>query len=253
MVLSKPLLHPPLTEVAFEISFPRQFIVENRIAEFQQALSTSYPVSSDEFSIRMPPAVAFGKPARPGATHFTPVRTFVFTNPLATRTVKVSPVNVTFVVTDYKDFSDYHAALLNILEPALRSFEIRRTDRIGLRYVNRIPIPREKGALAFQDYVHSPIDLRLFSQGLSGFLIEIHLGSAEEGRRLTMRGGLLPPDDDEVVNYLLDLDCYALGPVAIDEKSISTILTDYHDAIEAEFRRLITEKHWRYMESGEKS
>jgi uncharacterized protein (TIGR04255 family) len=61
MVSSKPLLHPPLTEVAFEISFPRQFIVENRIAEFQQALSTSYPVSSDEFSIRMPPAVAFGK------------------------------------------------------------------------------------------------------------------------------------------------------------------------------------------------
>ncbi len=252
MVSSKPLLHPPLTEVAFEISFPRQFIVENRIAEFQQALLNSYPVSSDELIIRMPPAVAFGKPARPGATHFTPVRTFVFKNPLETRTVKVSPVNVNFVVTDYKDFSDYQAALLNILQPALRIFEIRRTDRIGLRYINRIPMLRQKGVLAFQDYVHSPIDLRLFSQGLSGFLVEIHLG-AEEGRRLTMRGGLLPPDDDKVVNYLLDLDCYTQAPVAVDEKSILTILADYHDAIEAEFRRLITEKHWRYMESGEES
>ena len=252
MISSKPLLHPPLAEVAFEVSFPRQFIVENRIAEFQQALLTSYPVSSDEFIIRMPPAVAFGKPARPGGTHFTPVRTFVFKNPPETRTVKVSAVNVNFVVTDYKDFSDYQAALLNILQPALRIFEIRRTERIGLRYINRIAIPRERGVLAFQDYVHSPIDLRLFSQELSGFLVEIHLG-AEEGRRLTMRGGLLPPEDDKIINYLLDLDCYTTGPFAIDEKSISAILADYHDAIEGEFRRLITEKHWRYMESGEKS
>ena len=121
-----------------------------------------------------------------------------------------------------------------------------------MRYVNRIPIPRERGVLAFRDYVHSPIDLRLFSQALSGFLVEIHLG-AGEGRRLTMRGGLLSPDDDKVVNYLLDLDCYTPGPLAVDEKSISTILADYHDAIEAEFRRLITDKHWRYMESGEES
>ena len=150
MVSSKPLLHPPLTEVAFEISFPRQFIVENRIAEFQQALLPSYPVSSDEFIIRMPPAVAFGKPARPGATHFTPVRTFVFKNPLETRTVKVSPVNVNFVVTDYKDFSDYQAALLNILQQRYGSSKFDEPSGSGCAMSIGFPYPERGGYSRFR-------------------------------------------------------------------------------------------------------
>jgi len=251
MVASKPLLHPPLSEVAFEISFSRQFLVENRIAEFQQGISGSYPNSSDEFMVRLPPSVGFGKPTRAGGL-VAPVRTFVFQNQSGTRSIKASVINVNFVVTDYRDFDDYKNALLLVLGSAMRIFELRRIERFGLRYVNRIPIPRKSGPLAFRNYVHQPIDLSFFNaHALANFLLEARLDLDAE-RRLTVRGGLLPSDpEDGDYTYLLDLDSYSDVPRAISQEALPAILDDYHEAIETEFRRSMTDKYWRYLEKGE--
>jgi uncharacterized protein (TIGR04255 family) len=252
MVASKPLLHPPLSEVAFEISFPRQFLVENRIAEFQQTISASYPNSSDEFMVRLPPSVGFGKPPKAGGALVTPVRTFVFQNQGGTRSVKASVVNVNFVVTDYRDFNDYKSALLLVLSSAIRIFELRRIERFGLRYVNRIPIPRHNGPLAFRNYVRPPIDLAFFdAHTLANFLLEARL-DLEDDKKLTVRGGLLPLDQEEGdYTYLLDLDSYSDIPRAISEDALPGILDAYHEAIEAEFRRSLTNKYWIHLEKGE--
>jgi uncharacterized protein (TIGR04255 family) len=252
MFASKPLLHPPLSEVAFEVSFPRQFLVENRIAEFQQTISASYPNSSDEFMVRLPPSVGFGKPPKAGGALVTPLRTFVFQNQGGTRSVKASAVNVNFVVTDYRDFNDYKSALLLILSAAIRIFELRRIERFGLRYVNRIPIPRKSGPLAFRNYVRPPIDLSFFdAHTLANFLLEARL-DLEDDKKLTVRGGLLPLDlEDGHYTYLLDLDSYSDIPRAISEVALPGILDVYHEAIEAEFRRSLTDKYWMYLEKGE--
>jgi uncharacterized protein (TIGR04255 family) len=252
MVASKPLLHPPLSEVAFEINFPRQFLVENRIAEFQQGIAGGYPNSSDEFMVRLPPSVAFGKPPSAGGALVTPVRTFVFQNQRATRSVKVSVVNVNFVVSDYKDFADYKGALLEVIGAAIRIFELRRIERFGLRYVNRISIPRKKGPLGFQEYVRPPIDLSFFaSHMLANFLLEARL-NLDTDKKLTVRGGLLPAEpEDGDYSYLLDLDSYSDTPTAISVDALPSILDDYHQAIETEFRRSMTEKYWKYLEAGE--
>jgi|SRR5579863_316318 len=253
MVASKPLLHPPLSEVAFEISFSRQFLVENRIAEFQQTISASYPNSSDEFMVRLPPSVGFGKPTRAGGALVTPVRTFVFQNQGGTRSVKASVVNVNFVVTDYRDFDDYKSALLLVLSSAIRIFELRRIERFGLRYVNRIPIPRQSGPLAFRNYVRPPIDLSFFdAHTLANFLLEARL-DLENDKKLTVRAGLLPLDiEDGDYTYLLDLDSYSDIPRSISEEALPGILDDYHQAIEVEFRRSMTDKYWTYLEKGER-
>src|SRR5437588_5977100 len=88
---SKPLQHPPLSEVVFEINFPRLFAVENRIADYQQRVLSMYPESGDEFVLYLPPAVAFGKAPKPEG-NLTPVRSFVFRNPQHSRIVRVSVV-----------------------------------------------------------------------------------------------------------------------------------------------------------------
>ena len=252
MVVSKPLMHPPLSEVAFEISFPRQFLVENRIAEFQQAISASYPNSGDEFMVRLPPSVGFGKPPRVGSALVTPVRTFVFQNQTGTRSVKASVVNVNFVVNDYKDFGDYKSSLLKVLGSALKIFELRRIERFGLRYINRINIPKEKGPLAFRDYIRSPIDLSFFStHALANFLLEARL-DLDSNKKLTVRGGLLPLEPEaREYTYLLDLDSYSDNPTSISEDALPRILDEYHEAIETEFRRSITDEHWMFLERGE--
>jgi uncharacterized protein (TIGR04255 family) len=251
MVASKPLLHPPLSEVAFEINFSRQFLVENRMAEFQQAILATYPDSSDEFMVKLPPSIGFGKPTRIGGL-VTPIRTFVFKNQGGTRSVKASVVNVNFVVTDYKDFADYKTALLFVLEAATRIFELRRIERFGLRYINRIPIPRNSGPLAFRDYVRSPIDSSFLGEHtLENFLLEARLELNNE-KKMTVRCGLLPVEAAEGdYMYLLDLDSYSDNPTSISAGALPSILDESHEAIEAEFRRSIADKYWKYLEKGE--
>jgi uncharacterized protein (TIGR04255 family) len=251
MVASRSLLHPPLSEVAFEISFSRQFLVENRIAEFQQTISASYPNSSDEFMVRFAPSAGFEKPPRAGATLVTPIRTFVFQNQGGTRSVKASVVNVSFVVTDYRDFNDYKNALLLVLGAAVRIFELRRIERFGLRYINRIAIPRNSGPLGFRDYVRPPIDLSFFGgHRLANFLLEARL-DLDSDKKVTVRAGLLPLDLEGDYTYLLDLDCYSDIPTSISQEALPSILDDYHEAIETEFRRSMTDKYWMYLEKGE--
>ncbi len=250
-VSSKPLLHPPLSEVAFEISFPRQFLVENRIADFQQAIADSYPNSSDEFMVRVPPAAGFGRSPRAGSL-VMPIRTFVFQNKESTRSVKASVVNVNFVVTNYKDFADYKGSLTLVVGAAIRIFELRRIERFGLRYVNKIPILRSGDSLAFQDYVHPPLNIKFFSgHRLANFLLEARM-ELDDGRGLTVRAGLLPSEtEDESCSYLLDLDSYSDNPRSISEETLPGILDSYHETIESEFRRSMTDRYWRYLETGE--
>jgi len=252
MVASKGLRPPPLSEVAFEINFTRQFQVENRTAEFQQTILDSYPTSSDEYMVRFAPSAGFEKPPRAGATFVTPIRTYVFQNQGGTRSVKASSVNVSFVVTDYRDFDDYKSALLLVLGAAIRIFGLRRIERSGLRYINKITIPRNSGPLAFRDYVRPPIDLAFFGgRELANFLLEARL-DLDSGKRLTVRSGLLPLDSEAGdYTYLLDLDSYSDIPTSISEEALSSILDDYHAAIETEFRRSMTEKYWMYLEKGE--
>jgi len=109
------------------------------------------------------------KPAGTGATHFTRAD-FVSDHSKPAR--KSVPVNVNFVVTDYKFFLII-GSLTQHMQPALQ-ISNPPTERIGLRYINRIAIPEREG-IAFR-ITYLPIDLRLFSQGLKRLSIEIHLG-----------------------------------------------------------------------------
>lgn len=252
MAISKPLLHPPLSEVAFEINFPRQLLVENRIAEYQQRISESYPHSEDEFVVRLPPTAAFSKAPKREGQGLTPVRSFGFQNSIGTRIVKVSVVNFNFLITDYKDFEDYKKSLAVVLSPGIELFRLQRVDRIGLRYINKISIRAELGAFGFQEYVRMSLDISSFPKGEpSNFLSEVRL-KLNDKKNLTVRSGLLPAQPEAPLRtYLLDLDCYSEETSTLAEIKLPGVLEEYHDAIEDSFRRAVTEKYWKYMEHGE--
>ncbi len=248
---SNPLKHPPLAEVVFEITFPtRVYAVENRIADFQQHVVPTYPDSADEFVLHIPPAVAFGKPAK-SEVGLTPVRSFVFKNSKGTRTVRVSVMGISLVVSDYLHFDDYKVALMAALGPALDIFQPSHIQRVGLRYVNRISIPPKGAATAYRDYVHSPIDDTTFGdRTLNSFLTEVSL-ELIGATRLTVRSGLLPEQPDTQSRfYLLDLDCSCPESTSLNKETINNLLDEYHEAIERQFKRVVTEKFWKYMAEG---
>jgi uncharacterized protein (TIGR04255 family) len=247
---SKPLQHAPLSEVVFEINFPRLFAVENRIADYQQRVLGMYPESGDEFVLHLPPAVAFGKAPRPEG-YLTPVRSFVFRNQAQSRIVRVSVVHFNLLVSDYLDFEDYKHALTTAIEPAIEIFQLSRLERVGLRYINKIPIPKEPAAVDYRDYVRSPIDATVFSpHQLNSFLTEVSV-DLDKNKKLTIRNGLLPMQADATARtYLLDLDCSSPESVSLSGAALANLLDDYHESIEAEFKRAMTDKYWKHMAEG---
>jgi len=249
--ISKPLRYPPLSEVVFEISFPRSFAVENRIADYQEQVSKVYPNPGDEFVLYLPPAVAFGKPPKSEGSGLTPVRTFVFQNSEASRVVRVSVVHLSLLVSDYLHFEDYKVALMAALEPAIKIFQLSSLERVGLRYINKIPVPVQPGELRYQDYIHAPIDPSVFlPHQLSGFLTEVSL-DLDSRKKLTIRNGLLPRRAEQpTLTYLLDLDCSSSESVSASGQELANLLNEYHEVIEGEFQRAMTDRYWNYMTNG---
>jgi len=250
-IVSKPLLHPPLSEVVFELNFPNLFAVETGIAEYQRRVETLYPNSGGEYVVRLPSVAAFGKPSRPEGVGLKPMRSFVFQNQNNSRTVRVSVVNFALVVTDYVHFENYKGSLIAALIPALEIFQLHHVERVGLRYVNQIRIPDENAGVRYKEYVRSPLDSSAFSGHTpSNFLTEVSM-DFDGTKKLTVRSGLLLPQSDSPERiYLLDLDCYSIGNVALSSNGIIKLLDEYHAEIETEFMHAVTEKYWKYMAEG---
>jgi uncharacterized protein (TIGR04255 family) len=249
--ISKPLLHPPLSQVAFEVNFPNCFAVETGIAAYQQKVETLYPKSSGEYIVRLPAAVAFGKPPKTGSAELTPLRSFVFQNLHSSRIVRVSVVSFSLLVTDYLHFEDYTASLVAAFEPAIEIFKLHNVERIGLRYVNQISFPDCDAGIAYRQYVRSPISTDAFESHVpTNFLTEVSADLSDE-HKLTIRSGLLPRQANEPNRtYLLDFDCYTLGNVSLSGDRFTKLLDQFHEAIESEFTRALTEKYWKYLTEG---
>jgi len=49
---------------------------------------------------------------------------------------------------------------------------------------------------------------------------------------------------------LLDFDCYSEEKIGLSDEDLPTFLDDFHEAIEAEFKAVVTEKYWNFMEHG---
>jgi uncharacterized protein (TIGR04255 family) len=245
------LLHPPLSQVAFEVNFANCFAVETRIAEYQNRVKDRYPRSGGEYVVRLPSTVAFGKPPKEveGAP-LTPMRSFVFQNATSSRIIRVSVVNFSLVVTDYLHFDDYIDALTAALTPAIEIFQLENVDRIGLRYINQIGIPAKAANTVYEKYVRSPIRTDTFSgRALTNFLTEVSL-DLDTTKRLTIRSGLLPYQPGSATQtYLLDLDCFSQN-VALASQSTVPLLAEYHEAIEAQFIRAVTPGYLKHMADG---
>jgi len=250
-VLSKPLLHPPLSQVAFEVNFPNCFAVETGVAAFQQKVETIYPKSSAEYIVRFPAAVAFGKPPKATAGELTPLRSFVFQNQQGSRIVRVSVVSFSLIVTDYIHFEDYTTSLLAAFTPAIELFQLHNVDRLGLRYINQIHLVGPDPEVNYRKYVRSPISAETFESHVpTSFLTEISVDLSTD-RKLTIRSGLLPPQNDEPTRtYLLDLDCYTVGTLPLSNDGIVALLRQFHEVIEGQFTRAVTEHYLRYMAEG---
>jgi uncharacterized protein (TIGR04255 family) len=118
--------------------------------------------------------------------------------------------------------------------------EPRGLARIGLRYINRIPLPEP--TVNLNDYFNSlPKVAEPVPQVFKGFLMQVEVPYGEPKSSLRIVLGTVPPDSEAKYPVLLDLDMYAQEGDCPNIGDVEMWLDAVHQRVEEAFEASITD------------
>lgn len=216
---------PAVREVAFEIRFAPRFRVNAELWKLQDQLVDQYPEASVE-------PVMF-QPSGPI------LNVNVFQNQSTGKVIKVSQENFVIASTRYTCFEDFKDEVVKRTEDFRAAFGLTMVSRVGLRYVNNVPLPPGSLSTSLLRFVRPFVDFdRVGIDTVEQFVSEIRARHNEH--EVTIRGALLPPLDDGRRMYILDIDCHSAGPQSADR--IPHLLDVFHETAQRFFLDHITEE-----------
>ncbi len=228
---------PAVKEVAFEIRFSPRLRIREQLWQFQDLIANDYPDASEDQMLIHP-------------ERLTPAH--VFSNPAELRSIKISQENFVVSVLRYTTYEEFKELALSRAGEFCKTFSIERFVRVGLRYINHIEVGAQQPLIMLQRYVNAPLRFDRFEAStVTQLLSEFRLRFQKH--QMTLRGALLQVPDPggsyaqpSPYIYVLDLDCYAENETL---SSLSSLLDVFHEAIQIEFLRHVTEEYKRTMRS----
>jgi len=225
----------PLREVAFEIRFPMNLRVMPGVWKVQEELESEYPQLQREETQLLNTVAS---------------TSYVFTNPEQGRAARVGEDRFAIIFTQYENFEAFSSEIIKRAQRFCEMFSVERFTRVGLRYVNNIPISSEAsdgGVVQLSRYVQPYIDLTRTQSHvtqLNQFGLEVIL--QRDSCLLGVRSALLknPQSSLEKV-YVIDFDA------SVEEESkpekLPELLQELHHHIQLEFLSHITEEYKQLM------
>ena len=130
----------PLKTVICQVRYPTQLgFSDSRLRPVQRALAASYPRVE----------VAQLNEVRVDASGITPLATedvFHLRDDSSTWTIAISRTFLSLETSSYADFPDFLRRWHVIVSVVADELDLERQERIGLRYVNEVPIARQPTA-----------------------------------------------------------------------------------------------------------
>jgi uncharacterized protein (TIGR04255 family) len=215
------LTSPPLIEVICQVRFPTVLRLQHDaslVAQVQDSLRKEYPVmeAGAVLALSVP-----GDPQDAPQAVLTG-RSWRFTDPSQGTAVAVASDFVALSSTSYVHWEDFSVRLERVLAVVFETAAISSATRLGLRYTNVVPLPEDEAMW------RSTIESELL-----GWVADVGAGrtltsSLQEVRLTTevcdvgMRHGVLPVEPGQTRRYLLDIDCYADGPLDADARGLTS-------------------------------
>lgn len=130
---SVPLPNTPLTGVLVQIRFPEVFSIAKKeyVADFQERIRTEYPRSQEEQST----VINIG----PEGTNQKTTPNWRFFDDTMTWRVSLTTSFISIETRAYKNREDFTQRIGQILSAASESIQPSGVQRIGVRFVNRLP------------------------------------------------------------------------------------------------------------------
>jgi uncharacterized protein (TIGR04255 family) len=127
--------------------------------------------------------------------------------------------------TAYKTWTDDYRVKLGRLVEAVEKFvDPRAQERLGLRYVNKLPVPAS-GITGWKDQIVpellGPLASQVLAEGVTSVQQQIEI-DLDSGRQSLIRHGVMKDADTlQLEGYLLDIDVFTAQPTRY---SVSEIL-----------------------------
>jgi uncharacterized protein (TIGR04255 family) len=119
--------------------------------------------------------------------------------------------------------------------------------RIGLRYINRIEIP--KLAIDFKDYLRvSPEIASDLPQGLSNFYMQLQIPQEELQCMLTINEAFIPPTTPTIIPVILDIDVFRVKDWDSNDNDIWRFIEQLRGLKNETFEKCITDETRRLFE-----
>jgi len=215
----------PIREVDFEIRFTPRLKVQAEMWRFQESIVAEYPDVGLESAL---------------LPNGTTLNVSVFQNLGKGRLIKVSVQNMALAFSVYANFEDFKEEVLQRSTDFCSIFDVSSLTRIGLRYVNEIPLPAQQ-AESMTKYVRPLVEFDRIPLG-SVQQFALQLSARMDDHMIQVRTAMLA---GPIRTYILDIDAYTETVKSAAE--IGALLDRFHDTAQKVFLDHVTDDYKHVM------
>lgn len=219
----------PLVEAIFEIRFPVEPAIECNRDKFYEKIRKIYP------------KVLVPKSFKGRAAALEPYK---FEREDNTSGVMLSINNLAVYTRKYEKFALFQKETMEMLSIFQGLFKIQNLDRIGLRYINIIPLTRENNIIPIQSYLNIHVSLPKSIPTDFKSLNIIFVSQTKVGTITTRIEPVISQDQTKEV-FILDFDYAKKDNLKFD--LIEKYLNESHNHTKYLFEELITEEYKKVM------
>lgn len=225
----KPLNVPPVVSVRYktnyintavcELRFPTLLELESALPiKLQMALRKRYPFYSagQEVSLNLGSAPSSGK-------------RYIFESKKRDWTITLKPSSLSLETNKYTDFNDFYEHMTSMLEAVGSFLDTDFFTRVGLRYINNIPLPSNNMNRKDIGKLINPVLVEPLIGDELGTLTMFHceVGGHLDNGKYTFRHGFAPTitQDNDSLSYTLDYDYFKEG---VEYADVFTIIKQFN-------------------------
>ena len=210
----------PIVEAVFEMRFPINLSIDTKKDQFYSFIQTDFP------NIRTP---------QPSPFEHHLIQPISYYSNDGSQNLNCSVSKFAVITRSYNTFHEFKEGALKYVSKLVELYGVREINRLGLRYINHIQIP--KGSVS--DYLN--FGFRLPGALSSGELLDfqtILVTKLEKGHVRTV----IARDRKETGNLLI-LDNDVIFEGSFSASALGELLTEMHDKIETIFLDMLVDKY----------
>jgi uncharacterized protein (TIGR04255 family) len=220
----------PLVQAIFEVRFSGEPAIESRRHEFYDLVRSEFP------KVYVPTVQAGEAPS---------LKPYTYKNEKESDELNVGLNRFSFITLDYPGYQSFRGRFLKYFVPFRQIYGLSKLNRTGLRYVNHIPVLREKGMIPLSNFLNFgyklPPSIPEEIESLGTFLT-VTIGDGHL-RIVISHEELQDPTRSEVI--ALDFDYFLDQDLVADR--VEQYLDKSHEHTKKIFVDLVSEKYLQVM------